>query len=95
MEEEHAVPVRCAALGGPPAGPASPARSGARGLTPAPLADLVITHALEWPSLTVQWLPVRRPAPGPESAARPRAGAAARERGAPRRRTRWRTGRGS
>lgn len=21
-------------------------------------ADLVITHALEWPSLTVQWLPV-------------------------------------
>ncbi len=22
-------------------------------------ADLVITHALEWPSLTVQWLPVR------------------------------------
>ena len=23
-----------------------------------PLADLVITHALEWPSLTVQWLPV-------------------------------------
>ncbi len=22
------------------------------------LADLVITHALEWPSLTVQWLPV-------------------------------------
>lgn len=23
------------------------------------LADLVITHALEWPSLTVQWLPVR------------------------------------
>ena len=26
-------------------------------------ADLVITHALEWPSLTVQWLPVR-PWPG-------------------------------
>lgn len=26
---------------------------------PSPLpADLVITHALEWPSLTVQWLPV-------------------------------------
>ena len=25
-----------------------------------PRADLVITHALEWPSLTVQWLPVRR-----------------------------------
>lgn len=24
-----------------------------------PHADLVITHALEWPSLTVQWLPVR------------------------------------
>jgi hypothetical protein len=23
------------------------------------LYDLVITHALEWPSLTVQWLPVR------------------------------------
>jgi len=22
--------------------------------------DLVITHALEWPSLTVQWLPVSR-----------------------------------
>jgi hypothetical protein len=22
------------------------------------VADLVITHALEWPSLTVQWLPV-------------------------------------
>lgn len=22
-------------------------------------ADLVITHALEWPSLTIQWLPVR------------------------------------
>lgn len=22
-------------------------------------ADLVVTHALEWPSLTVQWLPVR------------------------------------
>ena len=25
-------------------------------------ADLVITHALEWPSLTVQWLPVSGPA---------------------------------
>jgi len=24
------------------------------------LYDLVVTHALEWPSLTVQWLPVRR-----------------------------------
>jgi hypothetical protein len=24
------------------------------------VADLVITHALEWPSLTVQWLPVCR-----------------------------------
>ena len=23
------------------------------------LYDLVVTHALEWPSLTVQWLPVR------------------------------------
>lgn len=23
------------------------------------VADLVVTHALEWPSLTVQWLPVR------------------------------------
>ena len=23
------------------------------------LSDLVITHALEWPSLTAQWLPVR------------------------------------
>lgn len=22
------------------------------------LYDLVVTHALEWPSLTVQWLPV-------------------------------------
>ncbi len=22
------------------------------------LTDLVVTHALEWPSLTVQWLPV-------------------------------------
>ena len=31
---------------------------------PHPSADLVITHALEWPSLTVQWLPVstRQPA---------------------------------
>lgn len=28
-------------------------------LTGALPADLVITHALEWPSLTVQWLPVR------------------------------------
>jgi histone-binding protein RBBP4 len=27
-------------------------------LNPVP-PDLVITHALEWPSLTVQWLPVR------------------------------------
>ena len=26
---------------------------------PPPCADLVITHALEWPSLTAQWLPVR------------------------------------
>ena len=24
------------------------------------LYDLVVTHALEWPSLTVQWLPVRK-----------------------------------
>lgn len=24
---------------------------------PSPFADLVVTHALEWPSLTVQWLP--------------------------------------
>lgn len=23
------------------------------------LYELVVTHALEWPSLTVQWLPVR------------------------------------
>ena len=23
------------------------------------LYDLVVTHALEWPSLTVEWLPVR------------------------------------
>ena len=28
-------------------------------------ADLVIAHALEWPSLTVQWLPVREGASGP------------------------------
>ena len=28
-------------------------------------ADLVITHALEWPSLTVQWLPVRRRSAAP------------------------------
>jgi len=34
------------------------------------LYDLVVTHALEWPSLTVQWLPVR---PG----ARARRGSAA------------------
>ncbi len=26
---------------------------------PSPPSDLVITHALEWPSLTCQWLPVR------------------------------------
>jgi histone-binding protein RBBP4 len=25
------------------------------------LYELVVTHALEWPSLTVQWLPVRLP----------------------------------
>ena len=34
------------------------------------LYDLVITHALEWPSLTVQWLPVRArwvPPPSPTS----------------------------
>lgn len=28
------------------------------------LYDLVITHALEWPSLTVQWLPTREEAGG-------------------------------
>ena len=28
------------------------------------LYDLVITHALEWPSLTVQWLPDRTEPPG-------------------------------
>eukprot|EP00249_Psilotum_nudum_P016540 c25873_g1_i2 orf=449-1723(-) len=28
------------------------------------LYDLVITHALEWPSLTVQWLPDRKEPPG-------------------------------
>ncbi|KAJ7559142.1 hypothetical protein O6H91_04G072200 [Diphasiastrum complanatum] len=28
------------------------------------LYDLVITHALEWPSLTVQWLPERQEPPG-------------------------------
>lgn len=28
------------------------------------LYDLVITHALEWPSLTVQWLPDRDEPPG-------------------------------
>lgn len=28
------------------------------------LYDLVITHALEWPSLTVQWLPDREEPPG-------------------------------
>jgi histone-binding protein RBBP4 len=27
------------------------------------LYDLVITHALEWPSLSVQWLPVSSPLP--------------------------------
>lgn len=26
-------------------------------------ADLVVTHALEWPSLTVQWLPVCQQGP--------------------------------
>lgn len=30
------------------------------------LYDLVITHALEWPSLTVQWLPDRVEPPGKE-----------------------------
>jgi hypothetical protein len=30
------------------------------------LYDLVVTHALEWPSLTVQWLPVRGRALGGE-----------------------------
>lgn len=28
------------------------------------LYDLVVTHALEWPSLTVQWLPERIEPPG-------------------------------
>lgn len=28
------------------------------------LYDLVITHALEWPSLTVEWLPDREEPPG-------------------------------
>lgn len=28
------------------------------------LYDLVITHALEWPSLTVEWLPDRQEQPG-------------------------------
>lgn len=28
------------------------------------LYDLVITHALEWPSLTVEWLPSREEPPG-------------------------------
>ncbi|KAK1304464.1 Histone-binding protein MSI1 [Acorus calamus] len=31
------------------------------------LYDLVITHALEWPSLTVQWLPDREELPGRDS----------------------------
>lgn len=32
------------------------------------LYDLVITHALEWPSLTVQWLPDREEQPGKDYA---------------------------
>jgi Histone-binding protein RBBP4 or subunit C of CAF1 complex len=32
------------------------------------IADLVITHALEWPSLTVQWLPVSPATIAPPSA---------------------------
>jgi hypothetical protein len=36
------------------------------------LYDLVVTHALEWPSLTVQWLPVRATrAAAPRRAAEP------------------------
>ena len=86
--------------GAPRGRPAPPARRCRRAAAHGPdagaaLADLVITHALEWPSLTVQWLPVRRLALGPELAARPRAGAAGRERGVVRCRTRRRTGRGS
>ena len=38
------------------------------------LYDLVVTHALEWPSLTVQWLPEKKtyavPAKNPRRAAR-------------------------
>lgn len=34
-------------------------------------ADLVITHALEWPSLTVQWLPVSSICCGPAPASPP------------------------
>lgn len=33
------------------------------------LYDLVMTHALEWPSLTVQWLPDKKPVPGKECSA--------------------------
>lgn len=32
------------------------------------LYDLVITHALEWPSLTVEWLPDRHEPPGKDYA---------------------------
>jgi hypothetical protein len=35
------------------------------------LYDLVITHALEWPSLTVQWLPVRACGYAPLTATQP------------------------
>lgn len=33
------------------------------------LYDLVATHALEWPSLTVQWLPETRPCVPPRGRA--------------------------
>lgn len=47
-------------------------------------ADLVITHALEWPSLTVQWLPVRAAAAcSTDSAAARRRAAAGRRAAVP------------
>lgn len=40
------------------------------------LYDVVLTHALDWPSLTVQWLPTTQPCVARRRAARPLARAA-------------------
>jgi hypothetical protein len=61
LEEEHAISLWCGGV--PQCGVWHAALhpnlcSPSHAVYATPAADLVITHALEWPSLTVQWLPV-------------------------------------